>query len=170
MLVIDDSTFAFCGATISDDFSTFNTFQNVLNGSYDGFIGILSVSSTAKDTLIPRITSYPDSCGIKFIFIEELQNNDTGIDSFNIIRKENCKIDLLEHNSKTIKIKISLVDFQKNGYYTIKLSINLEIMLLPTIPFWETLVILYNFVLRPISSLAILCLAKFFAKISGYGT
>ncbi|ROL56694.1 hypothetical protein D9V84_06595 [Bacteroidetes/Chlorobi group bacterium Naka2016] len=128
LIPLDDSTFAICGATNSNNFPTFEPIQNNLKGGYDGFVGILTrkpLMVNVKDSVPPTYTSSSDSCGIvKTIFVADTQNSLSGIQSIFPISLQNVSLNVVSKTSTTAKIVISLLDKLKFGYYKIEIKDN----------------------------------------------
>lgn len=119
---IDNETFVICGTTYSSDFPTINALQDRLIGKSDGFVGIISLSI---DSLPPMVQSYSDSCGIiRFIECFETDFNSSGIKKIETIKLDNCRLDMVDSTNTRCKIRISLVDKSRNGFYLINIVDN----------------------------------------------
>lgn len=126
LIPIDDTTFALCGLTSSNDLPLKYPIQSNLGGSYDGFVGILRISQGTVDiidTLPPTYTSITDSCGaVKIISIADTQSTISGIESINPIRLDNVGFNIVSKTKTSAKIVVQLLDKNKTGYYKIEVT------------------------------------------------
>ena len=86
-----------CGNTKSNNLKiTANAYQKTYKSGYDGFVIKFMVNSQEPtDVLTPVIISQSDSCGsFREIIVTDEQIDDMGIKSADIIKNDNCNIQI----------------------------------------------------------------------------
>ncbi len=125
---LQDSLLIISGQSSSSNLPvTENAYQKQLNGTADAFIAIFGIplAPPPADTIPPAITGVVDSCGMwRVITVKDDQFVNSGLKDINIIKADNCNISFLNKTAHSVTINISLIDIDKNGYYTIELIDN----------------------------------------------
>jgi hypothetical protein len=131
ILAYSDSILIISGSTSSNNFPVKNPIQSTRKGESDQFMAVLGVSALPAppppptDSIPPTITGVQDSCNLfRIISVKDDQISTSGLKDINIIQSDNCDISITNKTQTTATILIRLIDYEKNGYYTIEIIDN----------------------------------------------
>ena len=128
-IFLKDTLLIISGMTSSSNIPvTSNAFQKNINTGPDAFIAVFGINLPAPpptDSIPPTITGTLDSCSIfRTISVKDDQISTSGLKDINIIQSDNCDISITNKTQTTATILIRLIDYEKNGYYTIEIIDN----------------------------------------------
>ncbi len=111
-----------CGNTNSTNIkTTTNAFQSNYKSGVDGFVIKFKFSEIPPDDKPPVIFSQSDSCNVfRVITVTDEDIYDRGIKSIEVVKSENCSIEIIHYSLKRKIIRIKLYDEGAQGGYTIK--------------------------------------------------
>ncbi|MEN6511527.1 MAG: hypothetical protein ABFD00_06800, partial [Chloroherpetonaceae bacterium] len=131
ILAYNDSILIISGSTSSNNFPVKNPIQSTRKGESDQFMAVLGISTLPAppppptDSIPPTIAGVQDSCSIfRTISVKDDQISTSGLKDINIIQSDNCDISITNKTQTTATILIRLIDYGKNGYYTIEIIDN----------------------------------------------